>query len=276
MEDMVDPEDIIGENSVFDGQEEVYAENCPVCGSPMTFIGNVMKFDADSVSNAIDNYMKGGVTMKDLQKNENDATITNMDKSNDDVTVSKAAVELVASVASTLVPHFILGGTTTSGVNSVTPELVKSDDSAEEIVEKSENTSKSVNEDSKLGGDEVNTDELLKSLSAMMDEKLNEFKEQITTTVDEKIEAVTKLAEESSEADETVVKKDESADDEKDALIKSLVEKVEALEAKSAVKKSIDADDESDEGEPVIKSTPSLWNGFFIPTEVVNALGYES
>jgi predicted HNH restriction endonuclease len=249
--------------------------------SEMVLIGDVTEFDQTSIAKMIESYLKGGGDMDNLQKNENDATITNMSENHleshthtidNDTT---AVMNIVKQVASSMVPQFNIftttGTSTTGASNAYTLTVDEAMLKTEAIVEKSE-----VSDETVEGGEEVNTEELLKSLSSMMDEKLNEFKTDIVATVDEKIETVSKAVEVSeADADESLLKGDESKVDEKDELIKSLTERLDALETKGAIKKSLD-DDSSDNDEVITKNTKSVWDGMFIPTEVVNALGYES
>lgn len=250
-------------------------DECNVCQNDMISIGLTNKFDDKSVINAIDNFMKGGATMEDLQKNEIDDNITDMNPIDDSVTVSTAAIDLVSKIASSVVPHFILNapGLTAATSDNVN-ELTKADTTVE-TTEESGDLTTDVVEKSNSGGEEVNTDELLKGFADLMDGKLNEFKEQIIATVDEKIETVSKSVEEESETDESLEKSD-GVEDEKDALIKSLLERVDSLESKGAMKKSLDGDSDVSEEEVINKGTNSVWNGYFLPTEIVKALGYES
>jgi hypothetical protein len=251
---------------------------CSTCKSDMVLIGDVTEFDQASISKMIESYLKGGGDMEDLQKNENDATITNVEENSLDTDAQSdnsnthVALSVVKTIASSMVPQFNIF--TTTGTSTSLQDFTSSSSTTEgevKIVEKSEDTVETVE-----GGEEVNTDELVKSLSAMMDEKLNEFKTDIVATVDEKIETVAKSVEVSeADADESLSKGDESEVDERDELIKSLTERLDALETKGAVKKSID-DDSDEDTEVITKNTPSLWNGMFVPMEVVNALGYES
>lgn len=250
-------------------------DTCSSCKKEMVAIGTTSTFDKNNISKIIDSFMKGGVNMEDLQKNENYATMTTMDHTHTTTDVNdhthSISMNLVKEIASAMVPQFNFF--TSNGTDTVIKATEVSDEAvAEEVIEKSEDSDEAVE-----GGEEVNTEELLKGLSAMMDEKLNEFKTEITATVDEKIDSVAKSVE-VSEADadtDSLEKSDEVEVDDKDALIKSLSERLERLESKGAVKKSLDVDDDSDD-EVITKNTESLWGGMFIPTEIVNALGYES
>lgn len=255
-------------------------KTCSLCSHEMINIGAVNRFDAESLTKMIDDYLKGGGDMEDLQKNEKDDTILgvedNIDTS-DNTEVSSSStvtVDVVKQIASSLVPHFNIF---TSGSSTTSDYVVTTDTTnttgPDSDIEKSEESEETVE-----GGEEVNTEELLKGLSEMMDSKLDEFKEQITVTVDEKIEAVTKAAEvsEADAEDESLEKSDEAEVDEKDELIKRLEERLEALESKKAIKKSIDDDSDDDDTEVITKNTTSVWEGMFLPQEVVTALGYES
>lgn len=255
-------------------------EECSACSKSMIYIGTVSNFDYENVSKMIDNFMKGGANMDDLQKNENDATITTMEQ--DSVTISAAAADLITKVASSMVPNFNIF---TSDASSITIEkksknMDEEEMKAEHMIDEEEDDAevvKSETTDSIEGGEEeVNTEELLKSLTELIDGKLTAFKEEIATTVDEKIETVVaKSADVEPEAEESLEKSDE-VDGEKDALIKSLTDRIEKLESTGAVKKSLDDDTVDGEDEVIKKSTGSVWDGYFIPAEVVHALGYES
>lgn len=241
---------------------------CNSCSEEMDFIGEVEQFEAETISKMIETHKKGGIQVDNLQKNEKDDNIETM--SEDSVTISAAAIELLTKMAGSMVPTLNIFPNA-SGEPVVEAEVESLTKSEENVDAESEST------EEVEGGEEVNTEELLKSLTEVLDGKLNEFKEQITATVDEKIDAVvTKSADESDSEVEEIVKSDEVAEDEKDALIKSLTERITALEETGAMKKSLD-DAEVVEGDEVItKNSTSLWNGFFVPMEVVNALGYES
>lgn len=218
--------------------------------------------------------------MDDLQKNENDATIASMEQ--DSVTISAAAVDLISKVASSMVPSFNIFTSDPSSISidkkykGMDDEEKKSEHMDDEE-DKEDEVMKSDTLDSVEGGEEeVNTEELLKSLTDLIDGKLTAFKEEIVTTVDEKIDTVVaKSADVEPEAEESLEKSDEAEGD-KDELIKGLMDRIEKLESTGAVKKSLDDDTVDGDGEVIKKSTGSVWDGYFIPAEVVHALGYES
>lgn len=259
---------------------------CSICSKEMYAVGSVVDFTPESVSKIIENYLeksgvnededktaeeiavKGGGDVDDLQKNENDDTIANMTEGNG----SNVAVDIVKQIASSMVPQFNIF-TSTSG-SDIAP-LTYTSTGTTTHVEKSEEDS---SEEDVEGGEEVNTEDLLKNLSEMMDTKLNDFKSEIEAAVDEKIDAVSK-ATEISEADAETDSLDETSDaevDEKDEVIKRLTERIDALESSKATKKSIDDDSDNDDEEKIVKNSSSVWDGFFLPNEVVTALGYES
>jgi hypothetical protein len=275
-----------------------YSDNaCSACNKTMILIGNVTNFDFDNVSKMIDSFIKGGAIMNNLQKNENDDNIASMEQ--DSPTISAAAAGLITKVVSSMVPNF---NVFSSGENDDLDKKYKSkeeeksmhedeeeeksmhEDEDEEDMEKTTSASSlplsaeesSAAEESFEGGENVNTEELLKSLTELIDGKLSEFKEDFATAVDEKIEtAVAKSVEVEPEAEESL-EKSEEVEGEKDELIKGLMDRIEKLESTGAVKKSLDDDTVDVEDEVIKKSTGSVWDGYFIPAEVVHALGYES
>lgn len=236
---------------------------CATCGGTMQMIGSVEKFDNNEITQLLDEYFTKSFNVDNLHKNVNDDNISNM--KNDEEKIHAAAADLLTKVAASMVPHLNLFGTKATSATDEVVEIEKSDDAEIVSVQGSE------------GGDnDMNTEELLKSLADMIDGKLNEFKTEIVATVDEKVEAVAKSVEDTSEADAESLEKSDEVDDEKDALIKTLADRVEKLESTGAMKKSLDDEDVSDE-EVVTKSTSgSIWDGIFVPIEIVHALGYES
>lgn len=256
-------------------------EPCSICKNEMELIGTVSIFDHENVSKVIDKFMKGGVEVDELHKNENDANISNMDQ--DSVTISATAAELIAKVASSMVPNFNIFTSDASSISvekkykAMDEDEKKSDNMVNEDEEEDE-VVKSETDDSVEGGEEVNTEELLKSLSDIIDGKLNEFKDDFAASVDEKIEAVISKSVETEVVveDEESLEKSDEVEAEKDELIKSLTDRIEKLETTGAVKKSLDDDSVDSDDEVIKKSTGSVWDGYFIPAEVVHALGYES
>ena len=112
------------------------------------------------------------------------------------------------------------------------------------------------------------------ALSAVVDEKLASFatsiKEEVEASVQEKIEAVAKGFEvQSSELQQKL----ETAE----LALAEQTEKVEAFAAAGAVKKSVDPEEEEEEGEAIAKSAPaSFWKNTYLPQELINSLGYRS
>lgn len=261
-------------------------DDCSACNKTMILIGTVTNFDYENVSKMIDKFMEGGAIMDSLQKNENDATIASMEQ--DSVTISAAAADLIAKVASSMVPNFNIFTSDPASVSvdnsfsldkkykGMDDEEKKSDNMDDEEEDDDEVVKSEALDSSEGGEEEVNTEELLKSLTDLIDGKLTTFKEEIVATVDEKIDTVvTKSADVEPEVEDTL-EKSEEAEGEKDELIKGLMDRIEKLESTGAVKKSLDDDTVEDEGEVIKKSTGSVWDGYFIPAEVVHALGYES
>ena len=137
-----------------------------------------------------------------------------------------------------------------------------------------ETTSTSVEVSGDTQEEEMDINVLKDALSAVVDEKLASFatsiKEEVEASVQEKIEAVAKGFEvQSSELQQKL----ETAE----LALAEQTEKVEAFAAAGAVKKSVDPEEEEEEGEAIAKSAPaSFWKNTYLPQELINSLGYRS
>jgi DNA-binding ferritin-like protein len=137
-----------------------------------------------------------------------------------------------------------------------------------------ETTSTSVEVSGNTQEEEMDINILKDALSAVVDEKLASFatsiKEEVEASVQEKIEAVAKGFEvQSTELQQKL----ETAE----LALAEQTEKVEAFAAAGAVKKSVDPEEEEEEGEALVKSAPaSFWRNTYLPQELINSLGYRS
>lgn len=91
----------------------------------------------------------------------------------------------------------------------------------------------------------------MEAFGAMLDEKLSKVADDIQAKVDEKIEDIQKSIDETAE-------------------------KVEKVENSGALKKSVDADEDTKEDELIKSAGNSIWEGVFVPIEIQRALGYDS
>lgn len=137
-----------------------------------------------------------------------------------------------------------------------------------------ETTSTSVEVSGNTQEEEMDINILKDALSAVVDEKLASFatsiKEEVEASVQEKIEAVAKGFEvQNTELQQKL----ETAE----LALAEQTEKVEAFAAAGAVKKSVDPEEEEEEGEAIVKSAPtSFWKNTYLPQELINSLGYRS
>lgn len=267
----------------------------------MNEIGYSKNFDLDVINKMVssheeemqkvhDPHAGGGETndggTMDLQNNTENGNVTNMDFTNNEkvsflakmsqflfgdtqgtgevATATAVAPELssnmnivtdsITGVASnyTITLPYITTGTTTNQI-----ELTKSVDQADES-EEAENTD---------GGNEMDLELIKGVFSELLDEKLGKVREDLSASIDEKVEEITKSVSDLSEKVEAT-----------DSTIGEMTEKVATIEKSGAMKKSADTadEDETGDGEKIEKSTESFWSGIFVPTQVANALGYDS
>lgn len=202
----------------------------------------------------------------DLLNNNNDGTINDMELS------PKQRESLIGKFAS------LLFGSSTA-----------------EVIEKSDEAVASTVEDAGGGADEVTEEVIKKSEAAdevveVSEEEVIEKTENTTEVADEVTEEVIEKAADEGENMEF------SLDDIKAALadavapvaarveevaksVETLGEEVENVKKGGAIKKSVDADEVTEEevvDEPLKKNSESFWGNVFVPQVVIEALGYES
>lgn len=122
--------------------------------------------------------------------------------------------------------------------------------------------------------EEMDINVLKDALSAVVDEKLAGFatsiKEEVEASVQEKLETVAKGFEAQNAELQQKLEVAEVA-------LAEQTEKVDAFAAAGAVKKSVDPEDDEEEGEALAKSANvSFWKNTYLPQELINSLGYRS
>lgn len=115
--------------------------------------------------------------------------------------------------------------------------------------------------------------EILKeALSAVVDEKLDTFatsiKEEIEASVQEKIDTITKGFEANA------VELQEKLEATEKTLAET-EEQVSKFASAGAIKKSVDPEEDEEEGE-TLKKSDSVWENVYLPQGLINALGYKS
>jgi hypothetical protein len=113
---------------------------------------------------------------------------------------------------------------------------------------------------------------LKEALGAVVDEKLDTFatsiKEEIEASVQEKIDTITKGFEANT------VELQEKLEAAEKALAET-EEQVSKFADAGAIKKSVDPEEEEEEGDELAKSD-SIWGNMYLPQSVISALGYKS
>ena len=122
--------------------------------------------------------------------------------------------------------------------------------------------------------EEMDINVLKDALSAVVDEKLASFatsiKEEVEASVQEKLETVAKGFEAQNAELQQKLEVTEIA-------LAEQTEKVDAFAVAGAVKKSVDPEDDEEEGEALAKSANvSFWKNAYLPQELINSLGYRS
>jgi LPS O-antigen subunit length determinant protein (WzzB/FepE family) len=113
---------------------------------------------------------------------------------------------------------------------------------------------------------------LNEALSAVVDEKLDTFatsiKEEIEASVQEKIDTITKGFEAN-----TVELQEKLEATEK--TLAETEEQVSKFASAGAIKKSVDPEEDEEEGES-LKKSDSVWENVYLPQGLISALGYKS
>lgn len=272
---------------------------CQYCGDKMANIGQTQIFDAANIDAAIQKYMKGD--NMDLHDNEDHGNISIMDN---DLEISDAQKEklgkrlvkmlfgndeekeaggVLLESAPQPVTINVFGGESSEIKKDIVTTQSFEDNTAEsesDVVDEG-NDSVDSEEDNSItkGGNDVsedvtttdetvvedtdtatvdNGDDLLKGIGALLDSKLGEFKAE----VDEKIDALSKSVDE--------VKSDA------EASMEDVRNDLEKVANSGAGSKSEDVDVVDEDKIEKSDTSTSLWGGVFVPTAVVNALGYDS
>jgi len=216
-----------------------------------------------------DDIIKEFTDMEDMLEqvlNEEGTTLEAVEKSlrNDENYAKVSEMDTTAEEKLSLLKRF---------VNWLTVEEETVVEKSVEIEEASTETE--VEADNDQMEDQMDIEILKDALGSVFDQKLTDFaasfKEEVEASIDSKIEEVTKSADAQREELEQKLASAE-------ASLAEQTEKVEAFAAAGAVKKSVDPDDDEDEGDEdtIRKSAPSFWNNIYLPQELVKALGYES
>ena len=216
-----------------------------------------------------DAIIKEFTNMEDMLEqilNEEGTTLEDVEKSlhNDENYAKVSEMDTTAEEKLSLLKRF---------VNWLTVEEETVVEKSVEIEEAS--TESEVEADTDQMEDQMDIDILKDALGSVIDQKFTDFaasfKEEVEASMDAKIEEVTKSADAQREELEQKLASAE-------ASLAEQTEKVEAFAAAGAVKKSVDPDDDEDEGDEdaIRKSAPSFWNNMYLPQELVKALGYES
>ena len=216
-----------------------------------------------------DDIIKEFTDMEDMLEqvlNEEGTTLEAVEKSlrNDENYAKVSEMDTTAEEKLSLLKRF---------VNWLTVEEETVVEKSVEIEEASTETEVEVDNDQME--DQMDIEILKDALGSVFDQKLTDFaasfKEEVEASIDSKIEEVTKSADVQREELEQKLASAEQA-------LAEQTEKVEAFAAAGAVKKSVDPDDDEDEGDEdtIRKSAPSFWNNIYLPQELVKALGYES
>jgi hypothetical protein len=135
-------------------------------------------------------------------------------------------------------------------------------------------TESEVEADNNQMEDQMDLEILKDALGSVIDQKLTDFaaslKEEVETSVDAKIEEVAKSADNQLHDLEAKLAAAEQALAEQTA-------KVDAYASAGAIKKSVDPEDGDGDEDELVKSAPKpFWNNVYLPSELINALGYES
>jgi hypothetical protein len=261
---------------------------CPVCMDNMPQIGFAEAFNSEVISKMISNFeKKGGDKSMDLHDNTVGDNVSDMsdltDKQregvlsklsdllfgNKDAEVASVIPNVTVNIDGSMFSKGIMTDESDTVEEAEVEETVAEDavEAEAEVVETEDDTvEKSVEVDEEsasdnTGGEEMDLNEILEKFTSVLDEKLEKVKADITAEVDEKI---TKSVEEAQEATSETIEK--------------LEDEIEKVADTGAVKKSVDADDDTDvdDEEVVEKSVESFWGGRFVPTSVAKALGYDS
>jgi hypothetical protein len=268
---------------------------CPVCMDNMAQIGFAEAFSSEVINKMISNFnKKGGEKSMDLHDNNVSDKVSDMSDltdrqresvlsklsdllfGNKDADVASVVPNVTVNIDGSIFSKGIMTEESDSEEDEVVVEAVTEQVDAEteveaeveaEVVEAEDDTvNKSVEVDEEsasdtTGGEEMDLNEILEKFTSVLDEKLEKVKADITAEVDEKI---TKSVEEAQEATSETIEK--------------LNDEVEKIADTGAMKKSVDAEEDTDvdDEEVVEKSVESFWGGRFVPTSVAKSLGYNS
>lgn len=148
--------------------------------------------------------------------------------------------------------------------------LLETEDASTSAQKESEdNEGGDIQKSEENGGSEVDFKEALDEAMAKFGEKLDEVKADLTKSIDEKIDV--KLSAHTEEISKSVGDLTEKVDETTNSLTE-VATKVGAIE-EVAIKKSGDAESNSDDGQEIEKT--SFWGGTFVPVSICKAIGYE-
>lgn len=135
-----------------------------------------------------------------------------------------------------------------------------------------ESTSTEVGVTENTQEEQMDIEILKEALSAVVDEKLDTFatsiKEEIEASVQEKIDTITKGFEANT------VELQEKLEATEKALTET-EEQVSKFASAGAIKKSVDPEEDEEEGES-LKKSDSVWENVYLPQGLISALGYKS
>lgn len=247
---------------------------CPVCSKQMEKIGESQTLNAEVVEKMISALAEKGGKFMDLHINTKDDnvvdTMEGLSEAQKQGIISKLGDLLFGSHEKSDVPG---ASNVTVNIDSSLFKSIPEAAEAEEIVEeKAEEIEKSVTDDIAETPEpeqtqpdnkeeiDVDLEEILEKFTSVLDAKLDAVKSEIQAEVTEKMEGIEKSVSEVTE------KVDEQA------------EEIEKVANSGATQKSEVIDDETEDEEVIEKSTKSesFWGGIFVPSVVVEHLGYDS